>query len=214
MKTIFVILSVVVSITNLVGQNCSPEILMQKPGTWKAGMSGSASKSPATEQARAKKVTDAIHQLLVKNYLPKGLEALYANTKPYPISSKEYKPLDYYYGIYFMQYYCNQNDQKTVHETSTTLKISANYPNIYFTSNVIADYIGEKFEKENYGMLKERPVFENGAWFLGVKEEKNGFGQKLRTKNWIVAYNDIPPFLHVSRKEYLEKMKAKLIIAK
>ena len=212
--TIFCAIFFTISI-QLIAQNCTPENLLQKPGIWKAGMKdGSTSRSTPVEIARGKKVTDAIHQLISKNYTPKGLEAIFANTKPSTYSQGENKILSYYYGIYFMQYYCNQNLQKTVHETSTTLKVSANYPNIHFTSNVIADYIGEKFEKENYGELPQRPVLENGVWYLGAKEEKNGFGQKLRTKSWIVAYNDIPPFLHVSRKEYLEKMKAKLIIAK
>ena len=72
----------------------------------------------------------------------------------------------------------------------------------------------KSLKKKTTVCSQQRPVLENGVWYLGAKEEKNGFGQKLRTKNWIVAYNDIPPFLHVSRKEYLEKMKAKLIIAK
>ena len=59
-------------------QDCTKELLAQKPGTWKAGMRGSVANVKATDLAKEKSVTAGIHKMVFANYKPTGCEISYS----------------------------------------------------------------------------------------------------------------------------------------
>ncbi|HRF25206.1 MAG TPA: hypothetical protein PLR98_13615, partial [Chitinophagaceae bacterium] len=64
---------------NAFTQDCTKELLRQKPGKWKAGLPGSIVNVKATDLAKEKAVMASIHKMVAANYNPTGCEPLYSS---------------------------------------------------------------------------------------------------------------------------------------
>jgi hypothetical protein len=196
-------------------QDCMPEALATKKGTWKQGIAGSVRNVTAAELAKEKTTLNNIHKMIAGTYTPTGAQALHAYTfsGPDTYSGKNWIAGSFGYSIYVLRYFCDLNSaDKTKFivnpSTATTLNI---------TANVIRDlntlYPAQLADDDPRGYLKlaRMPVKKDGFYFMG--EEVVGdshLPKKIKEYRWLVTYNDTLPFYYVSRKEYLELVKHKL----
>ena len=78
MKLIFIIPILFISLKSF-AQDCTPELLARKAGTWKAGLQGSIHGVNASDLVKEKSVLASINKMLITNYSPKGCQVLYSN---------------------------------------------------------------------------------------------------------------------------------------
>jgi len=181
-------------------QDCNEESLLKKPGTWKAGMKGSQG-GTATELAKEKKTVEAIHNMIKSKYSPTGVEAIYhgAYSPTYPNMPGN----NYSYSIIPLNYYCDGNTFKIVHETPTYFSINANLfsAEIYEALN-----FSEAASGTGYHFIYDMPVEKDGCWYF--KERDEGFGYTpTRQYSCLITYNSKLPFAYVTKKEFLETRK-------
>ena len=69
------IIALLSSAQNSIVTGCTEESLLQKPGTWKAGMKGSEG-GTAADLAREKKIVAAIHTMIKSKYKPMSVEGI------------------------------------------------------------------------------------------------------------------------------------------
>jgi hypothetical protein len=215
MKTIFCTVLFIISL-NLTAnaQECSAEMLLKKPGVWKAGMKGSIANVSPKDLIKEKAKTDTIQKMVASKYKPTGCQVTYANSFGKTISPGENWVADpYTYTMFLLRYLCDRNSKDRTkfyvdYSTPTTVTISANVifslDNLYATNIAPGDFRG-------YLKLKERPVLKDGYYFLG--EEVVGDGHlknKIKEYRWLITYSDTLPFSYVSRKEYLGIQKKRL----
>ena len=191
----------------LQAQDCSKEMLQQKPGTWKAGPQGSIRNVSATDLTKEKSVIAAIHKLVSTNYKPAGCQISYSTVYgKYPGAGQTFIADPYHYIMYILRYLCDENskDKSKYYvdiSTSTTVNITANVIfslNNLYAANIPAD------DLRGYLKLKQRPQKKDGYYFMG--EEVVGDGHlenKIKEYRWLITYNDTLPFSYLSRKEYL-----------
>src|SRR5687768_7971152 len=79
MKYLLVILILHISIS-LLAQDCSKELLREKPGTWKAGIKGSVVNVTAADLIKEKNITAGIHKMVSSKYKPTGCQVLFATS--------------------------------------------------------------------------------------------------------------------------------------
>ena len=185
---------------SLSAQTCDDESLLQKPGTWKVGMKGSQG-GTATELAKEKKTVEAIHNMIKSKYSPIGVEAIYhgAYSPAYPNMPGN----NYSYSIIPLNYYCDGNAVKIVHETPTFFSINANLfsAEIYESPN-----FSEAASGTGYHYIPDMPIEKNGYWYF--KERDEGFGYTpTRQYSYLITYNSKLPFAYVTKKEFLETRK-------
>ena len=106
-------------------QDCTEASLLQKTGTWKAGMKGSEG-GTAADLLKEKKVVAAIHNMVKSKYTPIGVEALFHGAYNGPYPNMPANSYNYSYSIIPLNYYCEGNSIKTSDETSTYFQIAAN----------------------------------------------------------------------------------------
>lgn len=194
-------------------QDCSKEILRQKPGTWKAGLQGSINGVTPVDLAKEKAVLAGIHKMVTAGFAPKGCEISYSTVYGKSISEGQNWIGDpYYYSLYILRYLCDNKPDKSKYyvdaATPTTVNIVAN---AWFTLNALyaAGLPADDFR--GYLKLKQRPEKKDGAWFMG--EEVVGddrLPSEIREYRWLITYGDTLPFQYVSRKEYLLIQKKRL----
>ncbi len=195
---------------SLSAQDCSKEILAQKPGTWKAGMKGSIVNVSAADLVKEKAVTAGIHKMVSSNYKPMGCQVLYSTVFGKSMDNGQTWIADpYYYSMYILRFLCDQqsNDKTKYyvdHATPTTVNISANA--IYSLNTLYAADLGDDFR--GYLKLKQRPVKKDGYYFMG--EEKVNYNSPIYEYSWLITYNDTLPFSNLNRKEYLLIQKERL----
>ena len=206
MIPIFFILLSLVSL-HAFTQDCSKELLQQKPGTWKAGPQGSIHNVMAADLAKERSVITAIHKMVNTNYSPKGCQISYSTVYGKdPDAGQTFIADPYHYAMYILPYLCdNKSADKSKYTiaiaTATTVDITANVifslNNLYAANIPAADFRG-------YLKLKQRPQKKEGVWYLG-EEVVGDYGSSNETKEyrWLITYNDSLPFYYVSRKEYL-----------
>ena len=96
-------------------QDCDPEQMHQQPGTWKAGLPGSQTASPA-DLAREKKSVALLHNMIKSNFSPKGMEINFNGSYSRPAGNL---PTNVFtYSILGMHYYCDDNKMKAGKETN------------------------------------------------------------------------------------------------
>jgi hypothetical protein len=195
-------------------QDCSKELLAQKPGSWKAGQQGSIVNISPADLAKEKALLANVHKMLSSRYNPKGCQALYSNV--YGVhrqAGSNWVADPYYYSIYILRYLCDKNSadkSKSYVDISspTTVNITANA--IYYLDALYAaDLPADDFR--GYLKLKKRPEKKNGYYFMG--EEVVGdshLENKIKEYRWLITYNDTLPFSYLSRKEYLLIQKKRL----
>ena len=195
-------------------QDCSKELLAQKPGTWKAGPQGSIQNITATDLAKEKTVITAIHKMVNSNYSPKGCQVNYSTVYGKYLNAGELWLADpYHYAMYILRYKCDANskDKSKYYvdaSTPTTINITANVifclNNLYAANIPAADFRG-------YLKLKNRPQKKDGAWFMGEEIVGDyGTANEIKEYRWLITYDDELPFYYVSRKEYLLIQKKRL----
>jgi hypothetical protein len=212
MKYIFLHVLVLFSFP-VFAQDCSKELLREKPGTWKAGQQGSIVNVTAAALAKEKAVLTAIHKMIQTNYFPKGCQALYATVYgKNPRDGEIFIGDPYYYSMYILRFLCdrNSNDKSKFYvdiSTPTTVNIIANA--IYFSNLYAANIPADDFR--GYLKLTKRPQQKDGFWFMGEEiVGDRGTPSEIKEYRWLITYNDTLPFNYMSRKEYLLLQKRRL----
>jgi hypothetical protein len=210
-KYMILIISIAVIAGSSSAQDCSKELLAQKPGTWKIGLKGSTGGVTAVDLTKEKAVLASIHQMVSSNYSPTGCQLLYGTTYgKYPLEGQTFIADPYYYSMYILRYLCDQNsaDKSKYYvdvATPTTVNIVANsipFLSILYAANLPTD------DFRGYLLLEERPLKKNGFYLLS--KEKVDPKQEIVEYRWLITYNDTLPFTYVSRKEYLLIQKKRL----
>ncbi len=206
------ILSILLSITlNAFSQDCSKELLRQKPGTWKAGKQGSINNVSATDLAKEKVVLTGIHKMINSHYKPNGCEISYSSVfGKATVAGQNWIADPYHYAMYVLRYLCDQQSTDKSkyyvdYSTPTTVNITANA--IYWLNNLYASNLPSD-DFRGYLKLKKRPEKKDGYYFMG--EEKVDYNSPIFEYRWLITYNDTLPFSYLSRKEYLLIQKKRL----
>lgn len=198
----------------LLAQDCSKELLLKKPGSWKAGLQGSINNVNAADLVREKTVISAVHKMLQTNYSPSGCQVLYSTVygkKPRP--GQVFIADPYHYSMYILRYLCDKNsaDKSKFYvdaSTPTTVNITANaiYSlNGLYAANIPAD------DFRGYLKLEKWPQKKDGAWFMGESiEGDRGLPSEIKEYRWLITYSDSLPLVALSRKEYLMIQKKRM----
>lgn len=198
---------------NVLSQDCSKELLKQKPGTWKAGPQGSIVNVSATDLSKEKAVIAAIHKMVFTKYKPTGCQISYSTVygkNPNPGQTWIADP--YHYAMYILRYICDGNSKDKSkyyvdYSTPTTVNITANvfYPlNSLYAADPVDDFRG-------YLKMKTKPVKKDGYYFMGEEVVGDyGTDSEIKEYRWLITYNDTLPFTYLSRKEYLQIQKKRL----
>jgi hypothetical protein len=205
-----ILFSVLFLSLSAVAQDCTQELLAQKPGVWKAGMKGSIAGVTAADLTREKLVLADIHNMVSSNYSPTGCQLLHATAYgKYPLEGQKFVADPYSYSMYILRYICDGNSEdKTKYyidiSTPTTVNIVANAMyslNVLYAANLQIDH--------SWGYLKlgERPVKKDGYYY---SKQKIDFNEEIWEYRWLITYNDTLPFTYLTRKEYLLIQKKKL----
>lgn len=206
---LIILLSLTIS-TN--AQDCTPEDLAKLPGTWKKGQQGSIPNINALDLVKEKAVINNIHQLAIENYKPKGCQISYSTVfGKYPGEGKNWIADPYQYHMYLLRYLCDKNssDKSKYYvdvSTPTTCQITAN---AIYNLRLYAAEIPDS-DLRGYLKLEKRLVKKDSVYYMeeivGQQFSKN----KIIQYSWLITYNDIFPYMDVSRKEYLLLTKKKL----
>lgn len=206
MKHILLLAAVLIALGSS-AQDCSKELLAQKPGTWKANQQGSIHNVTAADLAKEKAVLAGIHKMVSSNYSPTGCQVSYSTVfSKYPSEEQVYKADPYYYTMYILCYLCDPNsaDKSKYYvdvSTPTTVNIVANamyWLGSLYAANLPAD------DFRGFLKLEDRPVKKDGYYFLGEKVVGDSWAKnKLMEYRWLITYGDTLPFSYVSRKDYL-----------
>jgi hypothetical protein len=193
-----------------IAQECSPEMMAKKPGVWKAGIAGSVRNVTAAELAKEKAVLAAIHKMVSASYKPIGVSPTYANAfvGPDANSGKNWIAGYYWYSVYMLNFFCNNNKPTINPSTSTTLNIHVN--TIPSLNQLTASELPDD-DMRGYLKLVRKPVKKDGYYFMG--EEVVGdshLPRPIKEYRWLITYNDSLPFSYMSRKEYLLLTKKRL----
>ena len=192
-------------------QDCSKELLRQKPGTWKAGRQGSITNVSTLDLGKEKAILSGIHKMITSNYKPTGCEISYSNVfGKSTVAGQNWIGDPYHYAMYVLRYLCDQQSTDKSkyyvdYSTPTTVNITANamyWLNSLYASNLPPD------DFRGYLKLTKRPEKKDGYYFMG--EEKVDYNSPIYEYRWLITYNDTLPFLYVSRKEYLLIQKKRL----
>ncbi len=208
-----ILFSVLVITLSSTAQECSKELLRNKPGTWKIGPQGTIANVKAGDLLKEKAVITNIHKMISANYQPTGCQVEYSTVYgKYPDPGQAWIADPFHYIMYIKRYLCDQQsaDKSKYYvdiSTTTTVNITANV--IYSLNNLYAADMGDDFR--GYLKLKERPVKKNGYYFMG-EEIVGDYGtpSEIKEYRWLITYNDTLPFYYLSRKEYLLIQKKRL----
>ncbi len=195
-------------------QDCSKELLAQKPGSWKAGQQGSIQNVSATDLTKERSVITSIHKMVQANYSPKGCQVSYSTVYGKQLAEGLTWIADpYYYAMYILRYICDANskDKSKYYvdiSTPTTVNITANAIfslNTLYAANIPAD------DFRGYLKLKQKPQKRDGVWFMGEEVVGDyGTASEIKEYRWLITYNDSLPFYYLNRKEYLLIQKKRL----
>ena len=198
----------------LQAQDCSKEILKQKPGTWKAGPQGSIHNVSTTDLTKERSVIAAIHKMVSTDYKPTGCQISYSTVYgKNPGTGQIFIGDPYYYAMYILRYLCDGSSaDKTKYyvdySTPTTVNITANA--IYTLNSLYAANIPTD-DFRGYLKLKQRPEKKDGYYYMGEEAVGDGDSEhKIKEYRWLITYNDTLPFSYLSRKEYLIIQKKRL----
>jgi hypothetical protein len=206
MKYLFLSVILLFSLTAFT-QDCSKELLAQKPGNWKIGQQGSIINVTASDLVKEKAVLAGIHKMISSDYSPKGCQISYSTVYgKVSLEGQIFLADPYYYAMYILRYICDGNsaDKSKYYvdiSTPTTVNITANV--IFSMNNLNAANLSDD-DFRGYLKLEERPVKKDGYYFMGEKVVGDSWTEnKTIEYRWLITYNDTLPFKYVSRKEYL-----------
>lgn len=212
MRYLFLLVPIFLSY-NVLSQDCSKELLKQKPGTWKAGPQGSIANVSASDLSKEKAVITAIHKMVFTKYKPTGCQISYSTVfGKNPNAGQTWIADPFHYAMYILRYICDGNSKDKSkyyvdYSTPTTVNITANvfYPlNTLYAADPVDDFRG-------YLKMKTRPVKKDGYYFMGEEVVGDyGTDSEIKEYRWLITYNDTLPFTYLSRKEYLLIQKKRL----
>jgi len=213
MKLLLAIALTFISVISF-AQDCSKELLRQRPGTWKAGMQGSIKNVSPADLAKEKLVLAGIQKMISSNYNPTGCEINYSTVFGKSSTAGQTWIADpYYYSMYVLRYLCDKNsaDKSKYYvdaATPTTVNIAAN---AIFALNVLYAATIPSDDFRGYLKLRKSPERKDNAWFLGEEVVGDqGTPAEIVEYRWLITYNDTLPFSYVSRKDYLLMQKKRL----
>jgi hypothetical protein len=186
-------------------QDCTKELLLAKPGTWKAGPPGSIQNVTTANLAKEKAVMAGIHKMISSNYRPTGCEISYSMVYGKNMSAAGTWVADpYHYAMYILRYLCDNNsaDKSKYYKdisTPTTVNIAAN--EIFSLNNLYAGSLATD-DLRGYLKLTKMPEKKGGYYFMG-EEIMGDRANKIKEYRWLITYNDTLPFSYLSQKEYL-----------
>ena len=126
MKPIFTVaIAGILLSRSVTAQNCTTETLLQKKGVWKESNHFIKEERTAAESALEKKTVAEINQMIKSAYSPMGVEALANGSNDRTLPHMPVRTC--IYSIIPLEYYCDGNSIKPVHETSTYFQIGINY---------------------------------------------------------------------------------------
>lgn len=188
----------VLSATLSHAQDCIPQSLIQKTGTWKESPKGSEG-GTAAELLKEKKTVAAIHAMIKSKYIPMGVQANFhgAYNRPYPNMAAN----SYYYNIIPLNFYCSGATLKVADETSSYFQVGANM----FEAEIYDTAQGDRLLLEGFNEMPDMPVKKDGYWYFKEINANLGFGMTGKSTMWLITYDDKLPYAYVTRKEFLEK---------
>jgi hypothetical protein len=209
-----ILIAFVLAAQYLSAQDCTKELLAQKPGTWKAGQQGSIHGVSPADLVKEKSVLAVINKMVNTNYSPKGCQVSYSTSYgKYPSAGQTWIADPYSYTMYILPFLC---DSKSADKSKYTVAISS-ATNVTITANEISSLntlfaaTVQEDDSRGYFKLKQRPQKKDGHYNMG--EEVVGDSQeenKIVEYRWLITYNDTLPFSYLSRKEYLLIQKNRL----
>ena len=207
-KLLLLFISVVITNLTSSAQNCSPESLLQTPGTLKSDAPYNSKKLSSTDLAKHKKILATISEMIESNYKPMGVKAGFHLNYGYPVSERP--AYDYGYSIIPLNFYCDGNILKTAHETSSYFEIVANG----FESEIYDTAHGDRLLAEGFNVMHHLPVEEGGYWHFKETDAGLGFGMTGKSAGWLVNYDGKLPYAYVTKLEFLEKRRRSLLVQK
>jgi hypothetical protein len=208
-KKIGFLFAAVVSISmSAAAQNCSPESLLQTPGTLKSDAPYDSKRLPALDLTKHKKVLATISDLIKLKYTPMGVKAGFHLNYGYPVPERPVN--DYAYSIIPLNFYCDGSTIKTAHETSTDFEIAVNG----FESEIYDTAHGDRLLAEGFNVMHHLPVEENGYWHFKESDAGLGFGMTGKSTGWLITYDGKLPYTYVTKSEFLEKRRQALAVQK
>ena len=214
-RRINILICLLVLSVNLFSQNCSEELLAEKPGTWKAGMKGSTPNVSAADLVKEKAVLANIHKMISAGYTPKGCQVTYSNafSGADPGAGKNSVADNFWYSMYILRYLCDQQSSdksKYYVDISTTTTVTVNANAIWSLNNLFAaDLPDDDFR--GYLKMKAKPQIKDGFWYMGEEVVGDGSAEnKTIEYRWLITYDEKLPFSYVSRKEFLLIQKKRL----
>jgi len=211
MKAALINMLLLLSLSSI-SQDCSKELLKQRPGTWKTGPQASINNVSPADLVKEKAIVAAIHKMVFTKYKPTGCEISYSNVYgKHPSAGQIWMADPYHYAMYILRYLCDGNSKDKTkyyvdYSTPTTVNITANvfYPLNLFATDPVDDLRG-------YLKLKVKPVKKDGWYFMGEEIVGDyGTASEIKEYRWLITYNDTLPFSYLSRKEYLLIQKKRL----
>lgn len=194
-------------------QDCDNDLLIYKPGQWKAGQQGQIVNVKAVDLVKEKAVITAIHKMVSGNYKPTGCQIAYSTVFGKPaIEGQTFIADPYHYTMYVLRYFCDQQSKDkskyyVAIATPTTVNITANamyWLNVLFAANL------QPNDFRGYLKIERIPVKKDGFYFIAQDVDGGPLENKIRQYRWLITYNDSLPFSYVSRKEYLLIQKKRL----
>lgn len=191
-------------------QDCDPKELANIPGVYKGPGKGSTSAVAKIDLDRQQAVTRKFMSMVVDNYKPKGMNIGYgpAHYPPLPYLPNGINVGNHYQVTFFLMYfYCNyQNKIEQIAETHSTVEIRVNewdYPSSFFLREVIDE---EDPETDVFATIKHKPVWnEKGYWIM--TDTAYVAGSDITNFHHLVTKNKELPFVYVTKKEFLTKLR-------
>ena len=205
---IIILFSIIVITLSASAQDCNKELLIEKPGTWKEGIKGSAGVAgvASADLAKEKKIVAQLRAMIKSKYTPMGLEALdgggYGRSYPNSPANR------YQYDVKILPFFCDGNIIKTAHETGTNFQIIANDfdAEIYDTISANAHFSGKGFHE-----MADMPVEKDGYWYFKEIDVNLGMWMHGKSTVWLITYDGKLPYAYVSKQLFLEKQKRYLL---
>ncbi len=198
----------------LFSQDCTKELLAQKPGTWKVGQQGFINNVNPIDLVKEKSVISYFHKMVSTKYNPTGCQISYSTVFGKELNAGVNWIADpFHYSMYILRYICDSHSKDKSkyyvdYSTTTTVDITAN---VIFSLNTLyaSEMPGDDFR--GYLKLKQKPKMLDGYYFMG--EEVVGGTEsdsEIKETRWLITYNDTLPFYYVTRREYLLIQKKRL----
>lgn len=190
-------------------QVCNPDEIINLPGVYKGPGKGSVSGISKTDLAQQQAIAQKFTKMVMDNYKPKGMNISYGAAH---FSPAYYKPNglntgNHYNSNFFLMYfYCNdKNEKEEIAETHSMIEFEVNgwkYPSSFF---VRVDANDEDPETDVFATIKHKPVWnEKGYWTM---TDTVYTGRDITHFHYLVTKKRELPFVYVTKKEYLEKLR-------